>query len=88
MTNPTRIQILQVEDCPLVESLIDDLEACLSEADVDEPVELVVGDFPSPTLLIDGLDVATGQPAAGAPRCRMDLPSRSQIQAAVARMAS
>jgi hypothetical protein len=72
----------------LVEALIDDLEGCLAEADLDEPVEVVVGDYPSPTLLIDGIDVATGEPVAGQPRCRMDLPSRSHIQAAVAHLIS
>ena len=88
MTEGSRIRILQVEDCPLVHVLIDDLKSCLIAADVDEPVEVVVGDYPSPTLLIDGIDVATGQPISGRPRCRMDLPSRSQIQAAVAHLTS
>ena len=86
MTKASRIRILQVEHCPLVDALIDDLKSCLTAADVDEPVEVVVGDYPSPTLLIDGIDVATGQPLTGRPRCRWDLPSRSQIQAAVAHM--
>jgi len=88
MTDTSHIRILQVEDCPLVEALIDDLESCLAEADLDEPVEVVVGDYPSPTLLIDGIDVATGEPVAGQPRCRMDLPSHSQIQTAVAQLTS
>lgn len=88
MIDTSRIRILHVEDCPLVEALIDDLESCLAEADLDEPVEVVVGDYPSPTLLINGIDVATGEPVAGQPRCRMDLPSRPQIQAAVAQLTS
>jgi len=49
----------------LVEALIDDLEGCLAEADLDEPVEVVVGDYPSPTLLIDGIDVATRRAGGG-----------------------
>jgi hypothetical protein len=84
MMASTRIQILQVEDCPLVDRLIDDVERCLSAADVAEPVEIIVGEHPSPTLVIDGVDVATGRPVAGASRCRMDLPSRGQIEKAVA----
>jgi hypothetical protein len=42
-----------------------------------------VGVYPSPTLVMDGLDVATGRPVEGEPRCRMDLPSQEQIRAAV-----
>lgn len=83
MTGETRIQILQVPDCPLVDQLIDEVEHCLTEAGVGEPVEIVVGDYPSPTLVMDGVDVATGRPVEGEPRCRMDLPSREQIRAAV-----
>lgn len=88
MSQSTRIRILQVEDCPLVDKLIDEFERCLTEAGLDVPVEIMVGDYPSPTLLVDDVDVATGQPVAGQPRCRMDLPSRQQIQAALARLAS
>lgn len=48
--------------CPLVDALIDDLESCLAESGVGEPVEVLVGDYPSPTLLFDGIDAATGVP--------------------------
>ncbi len=82
MTEGTRIQILQVPDCPLVDQLIDEVENCLVDMGVHEPVQVLVGDYPSPTLLIDGIDAATGRPGDGEPRCRMDLPSREQIRAA------
>ncbi|MFA6297547.1 MAG: hypothetical protein WC642_00155 [Nocardioides sp.] len=62
--------------------LIDDVEECLADLGISEPVEIVVGDHPSPTLVIDGLDVATGRAVEGDPRCRLDLPSRDQIRAA------
>lgn len=83
MIGGARIQILQVPDCPLVDRLVDDVEHCLTQVGVDEPVEIVVGDHPSPTLVMDGLDVVTGRPVEGEPRCRMDLPSQHQILAAV-----
>lgn len=83
MIGETRIQILHVPDCPLVGRLIDEVERCLTEAGVGEPVEIRVGDYPSPTLVVDGLDVATGGPVEGEPRCRMDLPSVPQIRAAI-----
>lgn len=69
--------------CPLVDRLIDEVERCLTEAAVGEPVEIIVGDYPSPTLVVDGLDVATGRRVAGEPRCRMDLPSPQQIRTAI-----
>lgn len=78
-----RVQILHVADCPLVDHLIADVNACMTEAALAEPVQLAVGDYPSPTLVIDGIDVATGETVTGHPRCRLDLPSRAQISAAL-----
>lgn len=78
-----RIRILHVPDCPLVDRLISEVESRLTEASIREPVEVVVGDYPSPTLVVDGLDVATGAPVAGEPRCRLDLPTTDQIRAAL-----
>jgi hypothetical protein len=80
----SRVQLLHLPDCPLIDHLIDEVEECLTEARFDGPVEVIVGDYPSPTLLIDGIDVATGAALAGQPRCRLDLPSREQIHAALA----
>lgn len=82
MSAHIRIQILQVPDCPLVDRLIDDVESCLTDIGSGEPIEIVVGGYPSPTLVIDGVDASTGRPIEGAPRCRMDLPSKEQIRAA------
>lgn len=86
MNNPSRIQILQVGDCPLVANLIEDLTACLETAGISETVDIIVGDFPSPTLLIDGMDIVTGEPPTAEPRCRLDRPTRPQIQAAIDRL--
>lgn len=48
-------------------------------------LDLRVGPYPSPALLIDGLDVTTGEPIVGAARCQLDLPTREQILTALAR---
>lgn len=56
----------------------------MTEAALAAPIQVLVGDYPSPTLVVDGIDVATGEPVAGHPRCRMDIPSRSQIRTALA----
>jgi hypothetical protein len=83
---PARVQILQVPDCPLVGRLTAMLQDCMLAAGVQVPVEVRRVDFPSPTLVIDGLDVATGHPVRGDPRCRLDLPTREQILAALRRI--
>jgi len=78
-----RIRILHAPDCPLVDKLIIEVERCLTEASINEPVEVLEGDYPSPTLVVDGIDVSTGAPMAGEPRCRLDLPTTDQIRAAL-----
>jgi hypothetical protein len=80
---PARVQILQVPDCPLVDLLIDQVQSCLADCDVDEQVEILVDDYPSPTLVVDGVDVSTGLPVERGQRCRLGLPSSEQIREAV-----
>ncbi|MGH8997118.1 MAG: hypothetical protein ACRDYB_14000 [Acidimicrobiales bacterium] len=36
------------------------------------------GPYPSPTLLVDGVD-ATGRPTTAGPSCRLDLPTEEEI---------
>ena len=79
-----RIQILHVPDCPLVESVVKLVRDCQAHSGDSGVLDLRVGPFPSPTLLIDGLDVTTGESVAGAARCRLDLPTREQILNALA----
>jgi hypothetical protein len=57
----------------------------LAATGISAVIEEAEGDYPSPTLLVDGLDVVTGQPGGGAPRCRLDLPTREQIATALSR---
>jgi hypothetical protein len=78
-----RVEILHVPDCPLVDRLLAQVEAVLEAMACDVQVRLVEGDYPSPTLLVDGLDVTTGAPVAGEPCCRLDLPSSQQVRAAL-----
>jgi hypothetical protein len=80
------IQILYVAGCPLVAGVRETVRRSLARAGVRAVVEERVGDYPSPTLLIDGRDV-TGRPqrreARGA--CRLDLPTERQVLAALGR---
>jgi len=60
------------------------VEDCLRKTHIHVIVEELVGDYNSPTLLVNGFDV-TGQPLAaeGQAACRLDLPSEEQILAAI-----
>jgi len=79
----TRLQLLQVPGCPLVERLVALVDECRAEVGSDTAVEHLVGEYPSPTLALDGVDIATGLPVAQRAYCRMDLPSREQVLAAL-----
>lgn len=78
-----RIEILQVPDCPLVDQLHATVDDCLRRTGIGAVVETLTGPYPSPTLLIDGIDVATGQRLSGHACCRLDLPTPDQIIAAL-----
>lgn len=80
---PESVLILQVPDCPLVEQLRDLVNDCLAALSDPRNVETTVGDYPSPTLIIGGLDVATGRPVDDRTCCRLDLPSRDQVLVAL-----
>lgn len=56
---------------------------CLQQAGVSVVVEDYEGPYPSPTLLIDGMDVATGHARTGYAYCRLDLPTHDQILTAL-----
>ncbi len=85
---PVVVQVLQTPDCPLAGQVRATIGSCLAEAGVLVRVEKVEGLFPSPTVLIGGADVVTGSPPGSEPSCRLDLPTRAQILAAIRRGAS
>ena len=79
---PVQIRLLHVSDCPLVERVRTTLRHSLADTTVRVTVEEVEGPYPSPTLLVGGVDVTGRTPAAG-PSCRLDLPTEEQILAAL-----
>jgi hypothetical protein len=83
MTRTPRIELLKVPGCPLVDRVRATVEGCLREAGIAFEVTEREGRFASPTLLINGADVVTGAPARTDACCRLDLPTRDQILAAV-----
>lgn len=62
---------------------------CLDELGLAAQVAERLGDFPSPTVLVDGVDVMTGAVGASSTQaCRLDLPTRSRVLAALGRHGS
>src|SRR5207302_6136720 len=82
MNHLVRIQILQVPDCPLVERVRETVQSVLARLQLEAEVEELVGEYPSPTLLIDGRDV-TGRPLQAVSSCRLDLPTEQQVLTAL-----
>ena len=78
------IQVLHVPDCPLVKELRGRLDHCLSRRGLNVTVEEIEGPYPSPTLLINGVDV-TGRPTTAGPSCRLDSPTEEEILGALTR---
>ncbi len=76
------IELLQVQGCRNVDAAREMLESCLRELELDLPVVERVGNFASPTIVIDGADVMGRQDVAGA-ACRLDLPTRDRVLAAL-----
>jgi hypothetical protein len=77
------VELLHVPGCPLADQVRDTLHGCLPLEGRPVQVNEREGDYPSPTLLIDGIDVATGAAPPREPCCRLDLPTRDQILAAL-----
>lgn len=80
--------MLRVPDCPLAARVRATLQECLQETPTPVLVEELEGAYPSPTLLVDGVDVVTGQTPSGEVCCRLDLPSQTQILGALRRSRS
>jgi hypothetical protein len=77
-----RVALLTVPDCPNAEAARRTLRACLAELGIEAPVTERVGAFPSPSILVDGRDVM-GRPALTGATCRLDLPTRARVLAAL-----
>ena len=73
-----RISILHVRDCPSIGRVRDTLQVALRRVGATAVVEEVEGEYPSPTLLIDG-DTVDGYPLGSDPACRINLPTDEEI---------
>ncbi len=75
-----RIELLTSPGCPNADAARRVIADCLANLGIDVLVIDRVGQYPSPTVLVDGVDVM--RPAAGVPSgdmCRLDLPTPQRI---------
>jgi hypothetical protein len=75
------VELRSVPDCPNLESVRAAVYWCLAELGLPPDVVERVGEFPSPSVLVDGVDVMQG--GGGTAACRLDLPSADDIRAAL-----
>ncbi|KAI1935174.1 hypothetical protein LOZ12_003607 [Ophidiomyces ophidiicola] len=80
---PLRIRILAVPDCPLVPRVQDLVDQCLTQTHIQTAVETTIGDYSSPTLLINDFDVTGRTASIRQISCRLDLPKPEEIIAAL-----
>jgi hypothetical protein len=75
-----RIELLTAPDCPHAAPARQVITDCLTSLDLDVPIIDRVGRYPSPTVLVDGVDVMRSEaaPPAG-DACRLDLPTPRRV---------
>jgi hypothetical protein len=73
-----KIELLHVSDCPNVDAARALLRECLIELHLNVTIEEKEGAYPSPTILVDGIDVM-GAPASQVAACRLDVPTRRRL---------
>ena len=81
-----RVELLLAPDCPNAVAARAVLVSCLTRLGLRIGVRERVGSYPSPTILVDGVDVMTG--TVGAPpgkACRLDVPTEPRLMAALVR---
>jgi hypothetical protein len=75
-----RIEILRSPGCPNAAAATSIVADCLAAAGMNVPIIERVGRYPSPTVLIDGVDVMRPDgPTPDVDVCRLDLPTAQRI---------
>jgi hypothetical protein len=73
-----------VPGCANAEQARQTLRRCLAELGIEALVDERAGDFPSPSIVVDGVDVMGRRELTGA-MCRLDVPTRERVLAALRR---
>jgi hypothetical protein len=75
-----RVEILRSPGCPNAAAATTTVTECLAALGIDVPIIERVGRYPSPTVLVDGVDVMRPDDEAQASEaCRLDLPTAQRI---------
>jgi len=77
------VELRSVPGCPNLAPVRQVLYAALAELGLQPTVTELVGDYPSPSILIDGVDVMGHSTAGGVAACRLDLPNGEHVRAAL-----
>lgn len=77
-----KVELRSVPGCPNVEAARQTVRAVLAELGLAQEISEVVGDYPSPTVLVDGVDVMGGS-GDGSASCRLDPPTADRVRAAL-----
>lgn len=75
-----RVEVLTSPGCPHADAARQIVTDCLTTLGIDVPIIDRVGRYPSPTVLVDGVDVM--RPEAAAPigdACRLDVPTPQRV---------
>jgi hypothetical protein len=82
------IEVLHIPGCPHVDPARRLLLECLDDLGLPSTaVEDREGAFPSPSILVNGTDVM-GEPIFTSVSCRLDVPTRERVLAALRPLAS
>lgn len=84
MSKQVRTELVHHEGCPLAEAAREVLHASIQEVGIDVVVVDRIARYPSPSILVDGVDVM-GAPADEVclDACRLDPPTRDRVVAAL-----
>jgi Alkylmercury lyase len=77
------VELRSVPDCPNLAPIREALHAALADLGLAPDVIEVFGDYPSPSVLVNGVDVMGGIAGGGSAACRLDLPTPERIRAAL-----
>lgn len=78
-----RIEFLSHPGCPNAAAARNVVSECLSVLGIDAPIAERVGAFPSPSILINGVDVMCPAASPAGRSCRLDLPTHEAVLAAL-----
>jgi hypothetical protein len=81
------VELLTAPGCPHAGAARALVAECLAETGIAATVVERVGRYRSPTVLVDGADVMGAAGPAAGDACRLDLPTRARVLAALARAA-